>query len=371
VSSVAMVRNQVINLPDMKGWRALHVAADSEAENVLAWLLENGASVDSETVGVIRPGRTALHFAASKSSDMAVRIVQELLKKGANPGLPTRFGGNTPLHYAVQGGSVEIVTMLLLHKSKQHKAADPNTPNYSGVTALHKAVAIPGLEAIVETLLQNGANPEQASALDKVAVARGVRNAYLNPVNTLKGATYSLRGVATNQTALHIAVSAKGREETVKKLLEWYTTKELMVESKDSMGYTPLHSAVDGIGCSTHTRLLVESKRVDINAQDNNGRTPLILYVRKLGQPQLLSDLDPRALSETLDVLLNAGAAPGTRDKDGKSAIDHAKQAGLTWAVEKLNSVLPTPESSNGDLQTASQPESPGIKGKVWGRFLK
>lgn len=373
------VRNRVIDLPNMDGWRALHVAADSEAENVLVWLLENGASVDSETVGIIRPGRTALHFAASKSSDMAVRIVENLLKKGANPGLPTRFGGNTPLHYAVQGGSAEIVTKLLLHKPKQQKPADPNTPNYSGMTALHKAVAVPGSEAIVEALLQNGANPEQASALDRVAIVRGVKDVYagssmLNPMNTLQTATGKLRGVATNQTALHIAVRAKGREETVKKLLEWYTTKGLMVESKDSMGYTPLHSAVDGVGCSTHTRLLIESKRVDINAQDNNGRTPLILYMRRLRQPQLLSDLgDQRALSETLDVFLNAGAAPGTRDKDGKSAIDYARQAGqLTWAVEKFNSVLPTPGS---DLHTASQPQTdqsaPGIMGKGLGRFLK
>lgn len=371
------VRNRVIDLPNMDGWRALHVAADSEAENVLVWLLKNGASVDSETVGIIRPGRTALHFAASKSSDVAVRIVQSLLEEGANPGLPTRFGGNTPLHYAVQGGSVEIVTKLLLHEPKQQKRADPNTPNYSGVTALHKAVAVPGSEAIVEALLQNGANPEQASALDRVAIVRGVRDVYagssmLSPKNTLQTATDKLRGVATNQTALHIAVRAKGREETVKKLLEWYTTKKLMVESKDSMGYTPLHSAVDGVGCSTYTRLLVESKRVDINAQDNKGRTPLILYMQRLRQPQLLSDLgDQRALSETLDVLLNAGAAPGTGDKDGKSAIDYAKQAKLTWAVEKFNSVLPTPGSN---LHTASQPQTestPGIMGKGLGRFLK
>lgn len=391
------VHNYAIDLPDMEGWRALHVAADSEAEDVLVWLLENGASVDSETVGFIRPGRTALHFAASKSSDTAFRIVQELLKKGANPGLPTRFGGNTPLHYAVQGGSVEIVTKLLLHRSK-HKPADPNTPNYSGVTALHKAAAVPGLEAIVEVLLQNGANAVQATTLDRVAIVRGVRDAYgstagsmlkanLNPVNTLKTATDTLRGVGS-QTALHMAVRGKGREETAKKLLEWYATKELMVESKDSRGYTPLHSAVDGVGFSTYTRLLVDSKRLDINAQDNKGRTPLIVYMRRLGQLQLQSDPDDqKPLSETLDVLLDAGAAPGTRDKDGKSALDYAQQAGLTWAVEKIKSVLPvetpgspgSPGSPSGDLPIASPqtesapstPSTPGIMGKGFGRFLK
>ncbi|THC91507.1 hypothetical protein EYZ11_009038 [Aspergillus tanneri] len=377
-SSFAMVRQQVINLPDMKGWRALHVAADSEAENVVAWLLENGAAVDSETVGIIRPGRTALHFAASKSSDTAVRIVRELLKMGANPGIPTRFGGNTPLHYAVQSGSVEIMTSLLHHKSK-YKPVDPNIPNYSGVTALHKAAAVPGLEDAVDVLLQNGANPEQASSLDKVAVARGVKDvkvastlkavASMKTAALWKSATDTLRGVATNQTALHIAVRSKGTEETVKKILERYITNKKMVESRDSNGYTPLHAAVDGIGSFTYIKLLLESKKVDVNSQDNDGRTPLMLYIQRLGQPQQLPSLgDPATLRETLDDLLVAGSALDIKDKDGKSAIDHASQAGLAWAVDKLNATLPASNRPKGDLSPGLPPQtqsSQGVTGKV------
>ncbi|KAL6830558.1 hypothetical protein J3E69DRAFT_363526 [Trichoderma sp. SZMC 28015] len=97
-SSLDMVRSQLVNMPDIRGWRALHIAADSEAEKVVERLLDNGAAVDSDTIGIIRPGSTALHSAASKSSNAAIRIVRALLKKGADPGEPTIFGGNTPLH---------------------------------------------------------------------------------------------------------------------------------------------------------------------------------------------------------------------------------------------------------------------------------
>ncbi|KAL8381645.1 hypothetical protein RB595_005772 [Gaeumannomyces hyphopodioides] len=361
VTAVAAVRQRIIDMPDMTGWRALHMAVDSESEEVVRWLLENGASADSATIGIIRPGRTALHLAASKSSEAGVRIVRELLKNGANPGVPTMFGGNTPLHYAVQAGSAETVRALLLHKpSGKQPAADPNMPNHSGITALHKAVVIPGMDAIVEILLENGANPEKPSALDKVAVVRGVKAAKkvsisalkrtsLQPAAVLDMAADAVRGAVTNETALHMAVRVRGTEETVKKQLEWYTkNNKPAMASKDSMGRTPLHAAVCGGGFATHTKLLVESGIVsnsDINAQDKDGKTPLSLYVQRLSQPGVLSELgDPAVLGEVFGTLLDAGASPWVRDRDGKSAVDYAKHAGLTWAVERCGAELPPSE---------------------------
>ncbi|KAK4076423.1 hypothetical protein Trihar35433_2983 [Trichoderma harzianum] len=384
-SSFDMVRSQLVDLPDIRGWRALHIAADSEAEKVVQWLLDNGAAVDSDTIGIIRPGRTALHFAASKSSSAALRIVQALLKKGANPGEPTIFGGNTPLHYAVQGGSVEILKALLTH----NKPAQPNFPNFSGITALHKAVAIPNGEAIVEVLLQYKGDPEETSSLDKVAVVRGVKDAsvvstikavtIMKPASMWKSVTDTFHGVATNKTALHIAVGVKGTEETVKKLLKWYADNGKMAKSKDSMGYTALHSAVDGDSCFTHVKILVDSKRIDINAQDEVGRTALVLYMQRLSQAQSLSEVgDLSALKKTLDDLLDSGIVADTKDQAGKSAVDYAKQAGLTWAIEKLNSVLKLPEILTPTSSSEPKPPSEsaqGIKGILkktgLGRFSK
>src|SRR5438067_1150854 len=62
-------------------------------------------------------------------------IVAYLLEAGANPRIPSRQGGFTPLHSAVatDAGAVdtEIVQMLL------KKGADPNAKSQSGSTALH------------------------------------------------------------------------------------------------------------------------------------------------------------------------------------------------------------------------------------------
>ncbi|KAK6330441.1 hypothetical protein TWF696_003333 [Orbilia brochopaga] len=376
ISSVGMIRQKIINFPDMKGWSPLHVAADSEAVDILAWLLNEGAAVDSITIGVIRPGRTALHFASSKASDNGVQMVQELLKKGANPGSLTTFGGNTPLHYAVQCGSLETVK-LLVRKTYQKTAADPNVPNYSGMTALHKAVSMPGLEAIVEVLLEYGGDPEKTSTLDRVGVAREMKSLKLgsviknvatsSPTSTLKAATDAVRGPAGNQTALHIAVRSAGTGETVKLLLEWYKKARLKRNTKDSNGYSALHTAAAGVGCATHTKLLLESNLFDVNAQDNNGRTPLILYARRLSLHRSLADLgDLSALKETLDALLAAGAAVEIKDKEGKTAVDYVKSAGLTWAERRLNSDVTGPLSPPL-TDTSSPPTSPkkGILGGI------
>ncbi|PKK48609.1 hypothetical protein CI102_9068 [Trichoderma harzianum] len=45
-------------------------------------------------------------------------------------------------------------------------------------------------------------------------------------------------------------------------------------------------------------------------------------------------------MKQTLDDLLDSSIAADTKDDDGKSAIDYAKQTGLTWAIEKLKSAL-------------------------------
>ncbi|RVD85541.1 uncharacterized protein DFL_003861 [Arthrobotrys flagrans] len=372
IASVSMVREQMLNLPDLKGWCALHVAADSEAEEVLCWLLEKGASVDSITKGFIRPGRTALHFASSKPSDVGSRMVEALIKKGANVRQPTTLGGNTPLHYAVQSGSVDTVKLLLRKPASKSLGADPNAANYSGITALHKAVAIPGLEEIVETLLGNNTtDPEKTTAIDKVGFAREVKSAKLttvlktvatsNPTSMLKAATDAVRGVAMNQSALHIAVGCKGTEETTKKLLDWYHRNEQKPTSKDSMGYTALHSAASGVGCATHLKLLIDSKKLDVNALDNNGGTPLILYMKNVSQRRKeLGELEP--LKEALDMLLSAGADTRIKDKDGKTAMDFAELAGLEWAVQRLKTaagIPTTPDSSSPVESPVSSPKKP------------
>ncbi|RAL10146.1 ankyrin repeat domain-containing protein [Aspergillus homomorphus CBS 101889] len=316
--------------PDTSGWSAIHIAADSEAVEMITWLLQNGAIVDATTLGLLHPGRTALHFAAAERSDAGPKMVKALLKAGARPNIFTRGGGNSALHYAIDGRSVETVNTLLAH------SADPNATNSSGITPLHKAAAIPGLETLVEALLKGGADPNRKSSVGKGLAIRG-----LAAWRTSKTLIDTYHAINTAQTALHIAVKVKDAERTLEVLLKNGADANI----RDSVGQTPLHVALVGMDREVMAKLLIDHG-VDVNAKDEEHRTPLLLFLqtvgaiahelRSQGQAELLlSDLDGQASWErTVELLLDAGADPQTECKNKVSPLSFAKMASMSWASE-------------------------------------
>jgi ankyrin repeat protein len=317
-----------VRTPDMSGWSAIHLAADSEAVEMVTWLLENNAYVDAETMGYPHPGRTALHFAASKRSDAGPQMVQKLLGGRAKATAQTRQGGNTPLHYAVDGRSVTTVQALLSFK------ADPNATNGSGITPLHKAVAVPGLEEVVETLLKGGANPNKKTSVGTVSAARALTS--LKASRDLRQTYYQ---VNTAQSPLHIAAKVKDAERTVEVLLKQGGADP---NCRDSAGRTPLHVAVVRADAECIIEQLIDSKAA-VNAQDIDGKTPLLIFLiaaalQAKDQPQVSFELDGQASRERiLDILLSAGADPSIEAKDTKSPIKYATEAELHWAIDRLS----------------------------------
>lgn len=83
-------------------------------------------------------------------------VVKALLERGANPSVPSRDQGFTPLHSAVAtdagDATAEIVRLLL------DAGADPNVKSHEGGTPLHSAAFTGDLE-IAEMLLAYGADP--------------------------------------------------------------------------------------------------------------------------------------------------------------------------------------------------------------------
>lgn len=335
-----------VRTPDMSGWSAIHLAADSEATDMIAWLLENNAYVHAETMGYSRPGRTALHFAASKRSDAGPQMVQRLLDGGANATAQTRRGGNTPLHYAVDGRSVATVQILLA------AGADANATNGSGVTPLHKAVAVPGLEEVVEALLKGGADPNKKTSIGTVSAVRALsnlkvsRNMWQNPSDA-----------GVSQSPLHIATNAKDGERIVEILLKQGRADP---NCRDSAGRTALHIAVARSNAEAITQLLVDSDS-DVNAQDVDGRTPLLVCLTAAAlqtehQLQLTAELESQKSRERLlDILLSAGADPSVEAKDKESPINFATEAQFQWAINKLEQKLQ--KTGNGDNGSKKQPE--------------
>ncbi|GAB1210825.1 hypothetical protein APSETT445_009623 [Aspergillus pseudonomiae] len=313
-----------IRAPDLSGWSAIHIAADSESVEMVKWLLKEGALVDVETLGHPHPGRTALHLAASKRSDAGVRMVRVLIEGGAKATARTRHGGNSPLHYAIDGRSVETVKALL------NAGADPNTTSSSGLAPLHRCAAIPGQEGIVEALLKGGADPNQKTSMGALSAVRG-----LSGLTTSRDLWQTYYAVNTSHTALHIASKAKDAEKTVKALL----AAGADASARDSAGRTPLHFAVVKMEPEAVTKLLIEAG-TDVNARDVDGKTPLLMLLiaitlQAAQQPEMAKE-DQAAKERMIRFLLSAGADSHAEGKDKQSPVSWAKQAKLQWAIDLL-----------------------------------
>jgi uncharacterized protein len=146
---------------DRGGSTALHLAAVDRQIRIAEALLAAGADVNARTMENVTPliasvgspysgskmsllliragadvniadsnGETALWIAVTDKPD---EVIEELLKKGANPNVQARapgFPGYTPLHMAAMNGSTKSVELLLQY------GADPAIRNDEGATPL-------------------------------------------------------------------------------------------------------------------------------------------------------------------------------------------------------------------------------------------
>ncbi|CAE7486376.1 Kidins220, partial [Symbiodinium necroappetens] len=131
-----------ITWADADGLTALHWAARSGKDAVVELLLSTGADAE----GRDKKGRTSLHWAAT----MGQAAVAEKLLEATDPEAEAADAW-LPLHFAAQGGHVEVIQALL------RRGADVNRTSRAGVTALMGAARSGHLEA-TRVLLEAGAS---------------------------------------------------------------------------------------------------------------------------------------------------------------------------------------------------------------------
>ena len=189
---------------------------------------------------------------------------------------------------------------------------DPNTVNEKGETPLTFAVGCceaKTVKALLEKVDINGRNKNGDTAL---YLALKKDRSEIFDLLLEKGADVNIR-VNKNFTVLHLA-AATDDFPSIKKLVDRGADVNAV---NDSEGDIPLISACIGRAAQTKTIELFLDKGANINHQSKNKATCLI-YLAAAGHKELVQEL------------LNRGADPKLKDREGKTARDWAVKGGYT-----------------------------------------
>ncbi|XP_023314785.1 ankyrin-3-like [Trichogramma pretiosum] len=315
-------------------------------------------------------GKTPLYHAVSNGHD---RIYEELLRRGADPNSADAQGraalynlchvhvierflelcdkfdrrvridardneGNTPLHWAVHDNHKKEVAELLLRLG-----VDPTLVNAEGTTALHVVCARYNDDFYPSMLLEY--------------VKEKWKSTYVNAEDD------------KSNTPLHLALDNNHR-----KVVEWLIRQGADPTTANIEGSTPLHVVCTRYNDDFYPSMLLEyvdekSKPLFVNAQDNEGNTPLHLaldYNRTRLAEWLMRNGANRnstnAKGETpLHVackhyparhLVSAFSRVNARDKEGNTPLHLALDNGLIDTIESLLRNGADPNLSNAEGRT-------------------
>jgi ankyrin repeat protein len=265
------------------------------------------------TAGAVRGEGVRIVDAVKTGSADAVRAV---LKQKADVNAAER-DGTTALHWSTYAGNLELTQLLL------RAGANANAANRYGVVPLRLAVER-GDAAIAEVLVKAGANPNAVlptgesvlmtaartgdPATLKVLVANG---ANVNATEGVQGQTALMYAALENHAAAVRVLAESGAELNARsKPLEWpefkFNTGGMIYTLQPVGGWTAaMYAARDG---AIDVVRALGDLGADLDAQDPDGTTPLILAI-------------VNARFDTAVALLEKGANPNIADKMGMTAL--------------------------------------------------
>lgn len=262
----------------MSAWNQLHkecVGIDkhrSEASLAAALhrikvLATYGHDVDVRTSRM----NTPLHLACSQTSP---DLIELLLSLGANPAAENSLG-ETPLHHCMMHGNIEMVDLLL-----DEEGVDVNKRDATGCTPLHWALQRPEPSlAIVERLLERGANPNVPDQNGDCPLHYAAQEGYLEGIDALLmvGAD-ATRVNDQGFSPFHLACQV-GQRAVVEGFLE-LNESPLLVAPSYQHHLTPLHLAARSESKSVFDLLLAVDDSL-VSKPDAYGRTPLHIAAKE------------------------------------------------------------------------------------------
>lgn len=323
------------------GATALYAAAGGDAALTVR-LLKAGANPDARLMS----GESPLMAAALRGN---LATVTALLDGGADPNLAENGGGQTALIWAVSQRHAEIVEALVRHH------ADVNLASKSGSTPL--MFAAQGSLPSARLLLAAGANPNAAHATNRqtaLIIASTMGHTAIVEALLEAGADPAMRD-ANSFTALHAAVrdsdyggdhaSRAAAAATVKVLLAHGADPNARIDQKKQtvralnevsfQGATPLALAAE-VNSLDAIKELVKGG-ADPRIATEQGTTPLMLAVGAGTDVQRTRPPEERALAvETARYLVGLGVDVNAVGQFGWTALHCATYQGLNDAIEYL-----------------------------------
>lgn len=297
-----------VNARSQTGKTPLHCCCLQGFTDIAQWLLHKGARINEET----EDGTHPIHFACHSGN---LSLVQLLVEHGANLGCVNKSGetpfmwacasghldivlymqqkwqelsdkggdaeeveggvvdpfacgvhGHNALHYATQGGHIDVVVQLI------QIGIDVNSPDSEQGTPLHGA-CLKGFMPVVEYLVDTaGADINLKTAQGVSVLHRACDGGNVEVLEYLcdKGMVPSERDVE-KRTPLHYA-AYRGHIHIIEWILDNFENSELLLKSSNMRGSNCLH-----IACQKgHLKLAkyLVAHGVSINGQNNTGNTP-------------------------------------------------------------------------------------------------
>ncbi len=396
---------------DANGMTALYLAARSGSTELVHLLLQAGASID---VVDDKVGRSALRIAAERDH---FPVVQQLMlaEYGANPNLKDRHGGTAILRAVNRGAENSVMALM-------RPDVDLQCVDEDGQTLLHGA-SKNSYPAIVRLLLQSGLDPNSRDNADRTPLHLASQCGFLEVVSALLeeaepspggvgppakadlslkdkvGRTPSIVAWQYGHTNIVDTFSdtlnkrSKNKQESIpadEQLPIWamatqgltrLLTEAIKTRPDDDLTTKEPFSSNSALHCAiieNHFEvlpLLLETKKIPINARNNVQRTPLIAaalggnisavnFLLKYGaDPDLKDRWDDEALFlaqsndhlEVMITLVEAGAAIDAQKIDMTTLFFVAVEAGKVRCVEKLLDKGVDRSGQNQDGLRASQ----------------
>ena len=323
----------------------LVIAATMPDLSALRALIADGADVNLAANGV-----TPLLAATKDCYDGRVEAVMTLIANGANVTLADG-AGNTPLHFAALTRDPAVAQSLI------DAGADVNAINREGMTPIGLAAEAANW-AVLEFLLKCGAKAEMPGATPALLFAAAVDGDDPRGVKALLKAKAKVDSRGPNgRTALMVAALADNAE-----IADVLVAAGAPLAATDDAQRSALTEAARSGANRVLQRLFLH--KLSAEGIDGDGRTVLHLAASAANSN-----------AETIRLLVEMGADPDARDRQGRRAVDVAAAAGRWPQVMALDPEYPVPSAhiaDENDVAPTIRPDAPGellVRAATQGRF--